>query len=59
METTTAAAKSSGFNIIDVFIDLSLLGSEWVLWLLIVLSVVSVAINRKNFKPFFLIGIKN
>lgn len=33
-----------GFNIVEKLLGITLLGSEWVLWLLIVLSVVSVAI---------------
>ncbi len=33
-----------GFNIVDKLLAMTLLGSEWVLWLLLILSVVSVAI---------------
>jgi biopolymer transport protein ExbB/TolQ len=32
------------FNIVEKLLGLTLLGTEWILWLLIVLSVVSIAI---------------
>ncbi len=34
-----------GFNIVTELLNMTLLGTEWILWLLIVLSVVSVAIG--------------
>jgi biopolymer transport protein ExbB len=33
-----------GFNIVDTLLGMTLLGSEWVLWLLLILSVVSIAV---------------
>jgi len=44
-----AAAAHSGFNIVEKLLGLTLLGTEWVLWLLIILSVVSVAIMLERF----------
>ena len=37
-------AATSGFNIVEKLLGITLLGTEWILWLLIILSVVSVAI---------------
>ncbi len=34
-----------GFNIVNELLNMTLLGTEWILWLLIILSVVSVAIG--------------
>lgn len=56
------SAAGGGFNIVDKLLGLTLIGTEWVLWLLIILSVVSVAIMieraiffarmRLNFQEF-------
>lgn len=55
-------AAEGGFNIVDKLLGLTLIGTEWVLWLLIILSVISVAIMieravffarmRLNFQTF-------
>ncbi len=42
-----------GFNIVDKLMGLTLLGSEWVLWLLIILSIVSVAITLERVLFFY------
>lgn len=34
----------SSWNIVQVFMDMALLGSSWVLWLLVILSILSVAV---------------
>jgi biopolymer transport protein ExbB/TolQ len=39
------AGNEKGFNIVNELLNMTLLGTEWILWLLIVLSVVSVAIG--------------
>lgn len=41
-----------GFNIVNELLNMTLLGTEWVLWLLIILSVVSVAIGIERFWYF-------
>lgn len=40
----TGEVSGEEFNIVEVLLGMTLLGTEWVLWLLIILSVVSVAI---------------
>jgi biopolymer transport protein ExbB/TolQ len=40
------------FNIVEELLQMSLLGTEWILWLLIILSVVSVAIAVERFWYF-------
>lgn len=57
------------FNIVDKLLGLTLLGTEWVLWLLIILSIVSIAIMlerlyffsrmRINFQDFSNALVKN
>ena len=41
------------FNIVDKLLGLTLLGTEWVLWLLIILSVVSIAIMLERSVYYF------
>ena len=54
MEQATA---EQGFNIVEKLLGLTLLGTEWVLWLLIILSVVSVAIMLERFVFFARMGL--
>ncbi len=42
-------AVESGFNIVEKLLGITLLGSEWVLWLLMFLSVVSIAVIIERF----------
>lgn len=49
-------AATSGFNIVEKLLGITLLGTEWILWLLIILSVVSVAIMIERF--FFFLKIR-
>jgi len=49
-------AATSGFNIVEKLLGITLLGTEWILWLLIVLSVVSVAIMIE--RVFFFLKIR-
>ena len=49
-------AATSGFNIVEKLLGITLLGTEWILWLLIVLSVVSVAIMIERI--FFFLKIR-
>jgi biopolymer transport protein ExbB/TolQ len=39
-------------NIIELFLDFALLGAEWVLWLLVALSVLSVGVMVERFRFF-------
>lgn len=41
---TPQVAKDHGFNIVEQLLGITMLGTEWILWLLLILSVVSVAI---------------
>ncbi|MBC7660850.1 MAG: MotA/TolQ/ExbB proton channel family protein [Chitinophagaceae bacterium] len=40
--------QEHGFNIVNELLNMTLLGTEWILWLLIVLSVVSIAIGLER-----------
>ena len=42
-------AVESGFNIVEKLLGITLLGSEWVLWLLLLLSVLSIAVIIERF----------
>ena len=44
MENSTVDAAQKGFDIVEKLLGITMLGTEWVLWLLIVLSVVSVVL---------------
>jgi biopolymer transport protein ExbB/TolQ len=41
-----------GFNIVEQLLNMTLMGTEWVLWLLIILSVVSIGIIFERFYYF-------
>ncbi len=44
--------EHKGFNIVEQLLNMTLLGTEWILWLLIILSVVSIAIGIERFWYF-------
>ena len=46
-----------GFNIVDKLLGITLLGTEWVLWLLIILSIVSVTIMLERLVFFMRIRL--
>ena len=58
METQAA---HTGFNIVEKLLGITLLGSEWVLWLLLLLSVLSIAVIIERFFFFkkYKMNIKN
>ncbi len=45
--------QQSSFNIVEVLLNMTLLGTEWILWLLLILSVVSVAIGVERLWFFY------
>ncbi len=47
----------SGFNLVQSMLGLTLLGAEWVLWLLVALSVLSIAIILERAYAFYLLKI--
>lgn len=49
--------ESDGFNLVNSLLGITLLGSEWVLWLLLVLSVVSVAVMIERIVFFSRTGV--
>ncbi len=44
--------EAAGFNIVDAFVSMALLGSAWVLWLLVILSILSVAVMLERYLFF-------
>jgi biopolymer transport protein ExbB/TolQ len=45
--------QQSSFNIVETLLNMTLLGTEWILWLLLILSVVSVAIGFERLWFFY------
>ncbi len=45
--------QQSSFNIVETLLNMTLLGTEWILWLLLILSVVSVAIGVERLWFFY------
>lgn len=52
-----AAATDQGFNLVQKLLGMTMLGTEWVLWLLIALSVISIAIIIERTIFFFRISL--